>query len=303
MAKRTDAPSASRSGELAAVPPAEFIRARNALAARLRKAGRGTAAAQVKARKRPTIPVWIVNRLAHDDRRTIEQLIRVTDRMKAAQLGRGGGRRELADAIADQRAALRELLDRAERLLREAGASASHAIRLRIENTLIAAAADSAERRALRDGALDRELTPRGFDVFGGARPLRTRSADRAVAPADARPSDRAPKAPPGESPAVSRRRVEVASAREARLRAESQAAVHRDRVTAAERRVAELHEALQRARHEADQARRESRQASKAQRGTEQAARRAERALAAAERAPSEYRTPDRRGTKDRSR
>jgi hypothetical protein len=55
---------------LAAVPPKVFARDRDTLAARLREAGDTKAAAQVKTRRVPTLPVWVVNRLASSTPRT-----------------------------------------------------------------------------------------------------------------------------------------------------------------------------------------------------------------------------------------
>lgn len=53
--------------QLAAVPPSEFTRERNALVARLTQAGQAKTAARVHAMPRPTIPVWAVTRLARDE--------------------------------------------------------------------------------------------------------------------------------------------------------------------------------------------------------------------------------------------
>ena len=88
---------------LAAVPPKAFTRERDALAGRLREAGDTTAAAQVKARRAPTLPVWVVNRLALEHTDDIEALISAAERVKAAQLGRGAAG-TLATATADHRA-------------------------------------------------------------------------------------------------------------------------------------------------------------------------------------------------------
>ena len=49
---------------LYAVPLAEFTPARNALAARLRKAGQADEAEAVKALRKPTPPVWAINQAA-----------------------------------------------------------------------------------------------------------------------------------------------------------------------------------------------------------------------------------------------
>jgi hypothetical protein len=61
---------------LATVPPKAFTRQRDALAARLREAGDTTTAAQVKARRVPTVPVWVVNRLALEQAKQARRALR-----------------------------------------------------------------------------------------------------------------------------------------------------------------------------------------------------------------------------------
>lgn len=48
---------------LNAVPLGDFVKARDALAARLKVSGRGADAARVKASKKPGVPAWAVNQL------------------------------------------------------------------------------------------------------------------------------------------------------------------------------------------------------------------------------------------------
>jgi len=156
--------------ELAAVPPREFRRARQALALRLAKAGEARAAAAVRKITRPTVPVWMVNRLAREATPAVEQLVKTAGRMRAAQLGRSGSAGALRSAAQAHHEALAHLVEQARRKLTEAGPGASHRLLLRIENTLDAAAADPALHGALRQGRLDRELDVRGFDVFAAAR-------------------------------------------------------------------------------------------------------------------------------------
>lgn len=161
--------------QLATVPPKAFTRERNALAVRLREAGYAKDAARVKARRAPTLPVWIANRLAIEHPDDVRALIAAADRVKAAQLGRGGKAGTLAAATAGHRAALDRLLDQGRAMLNQAGGGATHDKLLRVQNTLTAAAVDAAARKALQAGALERELTAPGFDVFGGDLPAGAR--------------------------------------------------------------------------------------------------------------------------------
>jgi hypothetical protein len=133
----------------------------------------------VKALRRPTVPVWIANRLAREERTSIDRLIEGSNRMRAAQLGGGGRSGDLAAAAAAHRASLGHLLARAAEMLRGAGVEPSHRALLRIEETLAAAAADPQVQRSLRAGGLDRELTASGLDVFGAAMPARAAVPER----------------------------------------------------------------------------------------------------------------------------
>src|SRR5688500_15319493 len=109
---------------LATVPPKAFTQQRDALAARLREAGDTKAAAQVKARRVPTVPVWVVNRLALEHPDDVQALIAAAERVKAAQLGRGQAA-TLATASAGHRAALERLRAQAGGMLRDAGGGAT----------------------------------------------------------------------------------------------------------------------------------------------------------------------------------
>jgi hypothetical protein len=158
---------------LATVPPKLFARERSAVLDQLRRAGNAKAAQIVKARRVPTIPVWAANRLALEQRKTLDELIAAADRLKAIQLGRRKEPQGLTTAMAAYRALLDRLLDHGKALLKEAGTANSHPMLLRVERTLNAALVDSSARATLRRGELQTELAAPGFDVFGGARPAK----------------------------------------------------------------------------------------------------------------------------------
>jgi len=225
------------------LPLGDFVRARNALAARLRKAGRHAQAAEVARLRKPSPPVWAINQLARDDPGDVDRLVQAVDRLKAAQLGRAAAD-DLAAAAAAEREALEAVGGRAAGKL---GEPVSPAARARVSRTLLAAATDARHRADLRRGRLRKELAPPGFEVFAGARPARRKS-NRGLSMTDRR--------------AAARRQVEVARARVAlhRARTEAKPLAHRaaalERRAAGARRVAELAAlAAERARREAEQA------------------------------------------------
>jgi hypothetical protein len=277
---------------LATVPPKAFTQQRDALAARLREAGDATTAAKVKARRVPTVPVWVVNRLALEHPDDVQALIAAAERVKGAQLGRGQAA-TLATATAGHRAALERLRARAAVMLRDAGGVATPDKLLRVQNTLTAAAVDAQARTALQEGHLERELTAPGFDVFGGARPpamrrTRGRDEERPRAETAAPPARTAAATPPAAAKAEERRRAReaeraerqelLARARTALTEAQRQAnAAHTDATEAAGR----LKELLE----QAQQARRALRERTTAARQQDIAVKHAQRALRSAER------------------
>jgi len=277
--------------ELAAVPPREFVKARGALAGRLRKEGAAAAARAVAAAKRPPVALWAVNRLAHHAKDSLDGLIDATDRVKAAQLGRGGSAGALAPAMAQQRARLGDLMRRAEDALREAGVRSSAELLRRIETTLVAATSDKESRAALRRGRLEHELAPLGFDVFGGAaaRPQREEPATPSPAPGHQRQRTR-------ESAEGRASKREDRGGTHLGERRDATAARRGERENAAAARRREREDAAAARRRQRDEAARER------QRAREEAAREAEQQRARA-RAEIEARASDLSAARDRVR
>src|SRR5215470_11941445 len=110
--------------ELADVPPHDFVKARDALVARLRHEGDTSAAKTVSTMKRPPVTVWAVNRLAREVAETVDELIESADRMKQAQLGHGQTP-DLGAAAARHRAVLGKLARKAETILGSTGLRSS----------------------------------------------------------------------------------------------------------------------------------------------------------------------------------
>jgi hypothetical protein len=151
-------------------PPREFVAARNALAARLGKAGDEAGARRVRAIARPTAAVWSVNHVARRSPRVVRAVVDAFDALKNAQLRNPGATPAGVET-------LRRALDGATReamgALTGAGMKPSLDIQRRIDGTLRGAAASM--RGPLLGGTLAEELSAPGFDVFGGAVPTGTR--------------------------------------------------------------------------------------------------------------------------------
>ena len=144
------------------LPLEEFTKARNDLAARLKKAGETEAAAEVKTLAKPSVPAWAVNQLARRRKRDVRALL------DAAERSRSGKAKSLREALDEQRDALRRLTDEARELLEAERGSAPDAMVQRIASTLRAAASDPAAAELLARGRVNEDLEPAGFEALAG---------------------------------------------------------------------------------------------------------------------------------------
>jgi len=155
--------------DLYGLPLEDFTRARNDLAARLKRARQDDAAAEVRALKKPTAAAWAANLLARDEPDSIAALVEASDELRRVQqraLDGRAGPAEVGEAAAAERDAARALVVAARRKL-EARAPAP--LLERLGQTLRAAAADPHARTLLARGRLSEELRPVGF---GGLEPV-----------------------------------------------------------------------------------------------------------------------------------
>jgi hypothetical protein len=157
--------------DLFAVEPAEFVRARDALAKELRAAGHEAESKEVAALRRPTAAVWAVNQLARRNRAVLEEFLDASDQVRRAQL-RGASGDELRVAMAAQRGALAKLEQAAAEALRNAGTEPSPSALRTVQSTLQAAAAGPRDVRSqLFEGMVQEALGPSGFDALIGEGP------------------------------------------------------------------------------------------------------------------------------------
>jgi hypothetical protein len=152
--------------QLLAVPPREFTRARNALAASLQKDGHAADAREVRRLRRPSVGLWVTNQLARAEPRGLGAFL---DAVAVARRTLLRDPRTAGDAVQRHRAELDALLERARALLVAQGAAVTPAALQRIAHTLLGAAVDQRRAQDLRRGRLTEELPAPGFEVFAGA--------------------------------------------------------------------------------------------------------------------------------------
>jgi hypothetical protein len=219
---------------LYALPPGEFVAARNALAKELEDP-------DVKKLRKPSAVASVLNQLARTVPEDVEALIGAADRVRAAQEGavRGRGSASMREAAKDEREALAQLVARARPLL------GSETQVVKAAEALRAAAVDPEARELLRAGRLTEEPGPTGFgglsEGFGAPAGVEDPDATAAQDEEAARH-------------AVERERKELEKAAD---RAEQQAARLETRAVEAELRSAHLRAQADEARAEADEARR----------------------------------------------
>src|SRR5262245_32961255 len=108
--------------DLAALPPSEFVRARDGLVKELRAAGDRAAAEEVAKLRRPPKALWAVNALARRDRDDVKGLLVAGAGLRAAHekaVVRGEAA-PLREAEAELRARVAVLVDSARELLSDA---------------------------------------------------------------------------------------------------------------------------------------------------------------------------------------
>jgi hypothetical protein len=156
------------------LPLPEFTGARNALAARLKKSGRGEVgdAALVKALVKPSISAWAVNQLYWNHREAFAQLIKSGERFHKAQTS--GKVADMRSAMDERRELLTTLSDLASSILEDAGHNPTPDTIRHITTTLEALSAyaqRSDGRHPQGAGRLTTDVDPPGFELFGSSMP------------------------------------------------------------------------------------------------------------------------------------
>jgi hypothetical protein len=198
--------------DLYGLPLDQFVPARAALVKELRADGRRDEAAAASALRKPAVAAWAVNQLVRTQAREVSKLYEAGDAARDAQDAVVAGRSEpgaLRASIAQERAAVDALVEKARGLLSSGGDPLSATVLERVAATLHAAALDDEARTLVADGRLERELRHVGLGV--------------AAEPAPAAASPRAPAKKTAKTPAstagkadTAARKADTAQAREA---------------------------------------------------------------------------------------
>lgn len=154
-------PPPSEVDALFALPFAEFTAARNALASRLKKQGRTVEAERVKALPKPPATAWAVNQLFWRQRKELDRLLALGEKVREAQTEKVA---DLRGLLEQRRKLVSDLTDRAAAILEAAGLGASQDASRRIATTLDSLAVWGRSDAAPQAGRLTADLEPLGFD-------------------------------------------------------------------------------------------------------------------------------------------
>ncbi|HVQ38579.1 MAG TPA: hypothetical protein VMS31_13670 [Pyrinomonadaceae bacterium] len=210
------------------LPLAEFTDARNALAARLKKSGRGDDAARVKALAKAPVSAWAVNQLYWNHREAFDQLLASGERFHKAQTSAAKAG-DLRGALDARREALTRLSDLAESVLEAAGHSPSLDTIRRITSTLEAMSVYASRSDAPSPGRLTEDVDPPGFDSLAGwvpaggmsaAKPSRVATAATAKLPRPTTPAKSRPATTASRKPAPDDRVRKLEEVRKAKIAA-----------------------------------------------------------------------------------
>jgi hypothetical protein len=171
------------------LPLNEFTAARDELSKQLRAQGERERAQEIKALRKPTAAVWLVNQLAHERQLDVQRLLKAGESLTKSQAKAASGKSSpFPEARQDEHHALEQLAKSAREIAERAGIG-SPAVGKATE-TLRAASLTAEGRELLRRGRLTEELEPPGFEVLTGleglgqqvapAKPKPPRSGDRA---------------------------------------------------------------------------------------------------------------------------
>ncbi|TDC52121.1 hypothetical protein E1212_09785 [Jiangella ureilytica] len=147
--------------ELYALPPEEFVEARNALAKKVKSEGAADVAARIKALRKPTLAAWLTNRLARRHADEVAELAELGERMREAMSGMDGA--ALRELTGERKKQVDTLLKAARKIAKDAGQKASPDLIETIAGSLEAAIADPRAAEQLLAARLSHGLQHVGF--------------------------------------------------------------------------------------------------------------------------------------------
>ena len=132
----------------------------------LRAQGEREKAQEIKALRKPTAAVWLVNQLARERQLDVQRLLKAGESLTKSQVQAAAGKSSFPEARRDEQRALDQLAKAASEIAEREGIG-SPAVGKATE-TLRAASLTAEGREHLRRGRLTEELEPPGFEALTG---------------------------------------------------------------------------------------------------------------------------------------
>jgi hypothetical protein len=156
----SDPPAVDFVSDLYALPPEQFIAARDEAVKQAKAAGDRRLAAEIGKLRRPTVAAWVVNRLAQERPEMVEELLDLGEALRSAQRNLRGD--ELRELSLQRRALVSALAREAVGLARREHRRDNLPV-AEVEATLTAALADPEVADMVRTGQLTRTVEYTGF--------------------------------------------------------------------------------------------------------------------------------------------
>ena len=154
------------------LPLGEFTAARNALAARVKKAGRHGDAEAIKTLQKPSVAAWVVNQLYWHHRSDFDRLIATGERFRRAQAAQLSGQAaDVREPLNARREALAVLSHVAADVLQSGSYSTTPDMMRRVTTTLEALSTYGSLPEAPRAGRLTDDVEPPGFETLAALVP------------------------------------------------------------------------------------------------------------------------------------
>lgn len=154
------------------LPPPEFVAARNALAATLKKGGHEREASRVKALPKPSISAWTINQLYWRHRDAFDALLEAGERFRQGQASRLQGHGPDIRALLNQwRESLAGMSRLAVQILQQSSGSAPANVMRRVTASLEAISAYGRAPGAPPAGRLVEDVEPPGFESLAALVP------------------------------------------------------------------------------------------------------------------------------------
>jgi hypothetical protein len=148
--------------ELYRLVPASFIAARNARAKESAAAGDRSLASEIRELPKPSAAAWALNQFTHESPKTVKEFVALGDKLRSAQ--QRADRAQLEELVQQRKTLIRQASNAIQRSATDSAVRLSATALTEVEQSLLAALADSAGEAAVFSGRLVRSIQSDGLE-------------------------------------------------------------------------------------------------------------------------------------------